>query len=160
MLLLVSQVYYWRERSQLRRLWVNRAMQSRAFPNNDPEPSGIVTGLFPYSNYRMYIVVANNRYEGPPSNYIHFSTPEGGKKFPSEEQEKMCVFYQGNHMLMFISEAYGCCFLLCFCPQYHLLPDPSGYNSDIWTAYMSTGTCRRNPTVSLPDIPSSTRQVI
>lgn len=54
-------------------------MKSQAFPANNGEPSGVVTGLHPYSNYMMYIVVANNRFDGPPSNNIHFSTPEGGK---------------------------------------------------------------------------------
>lgn len=78
-LLLTSQVYYWRDSSQLRWLRVNRAMKSKSFPDNDPEPSGVLTGLIPYSNYKLYIVVANNQYEGPPSNNIHFSTPEGGK---------------------------------------------------------------------------------
>lgn len=77
--ILLSQVYYWRDSSQVRWLRVNRGMKSKVFPNNDPEPSGVLTGLIPYSNYKMYIVVANNRYEGPPSNNIHFSTPEGGK---------------------------------------------------------------------------------
>lgn len=75
----ISQVYYWRDSSQLRWLWVNRGVKSKVFPDNDPEPSGIVTGIIPYSNYKMYIVVANSRYEGPPSNHIHFSTPEGGE---------------------------------------------------------------------------------
>ncbi|XP_075897873.1 neurofascin [Nelusetta ayraudi] len=75
-------VYYWRDSSQLRWLWVNRALMSKSFPNNDPEPSGAVTDLFPYSNYKMYIVVANNRYEGPASNHIHFSTPEGVPSAP------------------------------------------------------------------------------
>lgn len=79
MLLLICQVYYWRDSSQLRWLWVNRGMKSKTFPDDDPEPSGVLTGLIPYSNYKMYIVVTNNRYEGPPSNNIHFSTPEGGK---------------------------------------------------------------------------------
>lgn len=79
-LLLISQIYYWRDSSQLRWHRVNRGMKSKTFPNDDPEPSGVLTGLIPYSNYKMYIVVANNRYEGPPSNNIHFSTPEGGKK--------------------------------------------------------------------------------
>lgn len=54
-------------------------MKSQAFANRNGEPSGVVTDLHPYSNYKMYIVVANNRFEGPPSNNIHFSTPEGGK---------------------------------------------------------------------------------
>ncbi|XP_035014683.2 neurofascin isoform X1 [Hippoglossus stenolepis] len=76
-------VYYWRDSSQLRWLRVNRAMKSKAFPDNDPEPSGVVPGLLPYSNYKMFIVVANNRYEGPPSNNILFSTPEGVPSAPS-----------------------------------------------------------------------------
>uniref|UniRef100_A0A3B4AK83 Neurofascin n=1 Tax=Periophthalmus magnuspinnatus TaxID=409849 RepID=A0A3B4AK83_9GOBI len=45
-------------------------------------PSGVLTDLIPYSNYKMYIVVANSRYEGPASNYIHFSTPEGVPSVP------------------------------------------------------------------------------
>lgn len=77
---MIVQLYYWRDSSQLRWLRVSRAMKSKAFPVNGPEPTGVVTELFPYSNYKMYIVVANNRYEGPPSNNIHFSTPEGGNK--------------------------------------------------------------------------------
>uniref|UniRef100_A0A3Q1BLN7 Neural cell adhesion molecule L1 n=1 Tax=Amphiprion ocellaris TaxID=80972 RepID=A0A3Q1BLN7_AMPOC len=76
-------VYYWRDSSQLRWHWVNRAMKSKSFPDDVPEPSGTVTNLIPYSNYKMYIVVANNRYEGPPSNSIHFSTPEGVPSAPT-----------------------------------------------------------------------------
>ncbi|XP_029973838.1 neurofascin [Salarias fasciatus] len=75
-------VYYWRDSSQLRWLWVNRGMKSKSFPTNDPEPSGVLTGLIPYSNYKMYIVVTNNRFEGPPSNAIYFSTPEGVPSAP------------------------------------------------------------------------------
>ncbi|XP_071333017.1 neurofascin [Trachinotus anak] len=75
-------VYYWRDSSQLRWLRVNRGMKSQAFQDTGPEPSGVLTGLIPYSNYKMYIVVANNRYEGPPSNNIHFSTPEGVPSAP------------------------------------------------------------------------------
>uniref|UniRef100_A0A096LY51 Neural cell adhesion molecule L1 n=1 Tax=Poecilia formosa TaxID=48698 RepID=A0A096LY51_POEFO len=75
-------VYYWRDSSQLRWHRVNRAMRSKVFPNSNPEPSGVVTDLIPYSNYVMYIVVTNSRYEGPPSNHIHFSTPEGVPSAP------------------------------------------------------------------------------
>uniref|UniRef100_UPI0037E8D4BE neurofascin n=1 Tax=Semicossyphus pulcher TaxID=241346 RepID=UPI0037E8D4BE len=75
-------VYYWRDSSQLRWMRVNRGTKSKSFHENGPEPSGVLTGLIPYSNYKMYIVVANNRYEGPPSNYIHFSTPEGVPSVP------------------------------------------------------------------------------
>lgn len=69
-------------------------MKSQAFSTNNGEPSGVVTGLYPYSNYKMYIVVANNRFEGPPSNNIHFSTPEGGKT----PKEMRCVW---KHYLAF-----------------------------------------------------------
>uniref|UniRef100_A0A3Q1J5G3 Neural cell adhesion molecule L1 n=1 Tax=Anabas testudineus TaxID=64144 RepID=A0A3Q1J5G3_ANATE len=75
-------LYYWRDSSQLRWLRVSRAMKSKAFPVNSEEPSGFLTELIPYSNYKMYIVVANNQYEGPPSNTIHFSTPEGVPSAP------------------------------------------------------------------------------
>uniref|UniRef100_G3NH03 Neural cell adhesion molecule L1 n=1 Tax=Gasterosteus aculeatus aculeatus TaxID=481459 RepID=G3NH03_GASAC len=74
--------YYWRDSSQLGWLRVNRGMKSKAYPDNHPEPSGVLTGLVPYSNYKLYIVVANNRYEGPPSNNIVFSTPEGVPSAP------------------------------------------------------------------------------
>lgn len=102
---LLPQVYYWRDSSQLRWLRVNRGMKSQVFPNNDPEPSAVITDLFPYSNYKMYIVVANNRYEGPPSNSIHFSTPEGGKTrqhlcpLPSMSKSQADVCFQSLCML-------------------------------------------------------------
>uniref|UniRef100_A0A8C4FB81 Neural cell adhesion molecule L1 n=1 Tax=Dicentrarchus labrax TaxID=13489 RepID=A0A8C4FB81_DICLA len=94
-------VYYWRDSSQLRWLWVNRAMKSKAFPENDLEPSGVLTGLIPYSNYKMYIVVANNRYEGPASNNIHFSTPEGVPSAPGSfriQQRHLDSIYVGWDM--------------------------------------------------------------
>ncbi|XP_029013317.1 neurofascin isoform X2 [Betta splendens] len=75
-------LYYWRDSSQLRWLRVNRAMMSKAFPVNGAEPSGVLTELIPYSHYKMYAVVANNRFEGPPSNTILFSTPEGVPSAP------------------------------------------------------------------------------
>lgn len=43
------------------------------------EPSGILSDLVPYSRYRMLMVVANNGYEGPPSNTVDFTTKEGGE---------------------------------------------------------------------------------
>uniref|UniRef100_A0A6Q2X7D5 Neural cell adhesion molecule L1 n=1 Tax=Esox lucius TaxID=8010 RepID=A0A6Q2X7D5_ESOLU len=75
-------VYFWRDSSQLRWLSVSRAMKSRAFPASGPRLTGVLSGLMPYSNYKMYIVVANNRYEGHPSNTIDFSTPEGTPSAP------------------------------------------------------------------------------
>ncbi|XP_061703153.1 neurofascin isoform X2 [Syngnathoides biaculeatus] len=76
-------VYFWRDSSQLRRLRVNRAMRSQVFADAGPEPSGVLAELVPYSNYKMYIVVANSRYEGPASNSVHFSTPEGVPSAPT-----------------------------------------------------------------------------
>uniref|UniRef100_A0A8C8GYS1 Neural cell adhesion molecule L1 n=1 Tax=Oncorhynchus tshawytscha TaxID=74940 RepID=A0A8C8GYS1_ONCTS len=67
---------------KLRWLSVSRAMKSKAFPASGPPLFGVLPGLIPYSNYKMYIVVANNRYEGHPSNTIEFSTPEGTPSAP------------------------------------------------------------------------------
>ncbi|KAM6977591.1 neurofascin [Aplochiton taeniatus] len=75
-------VYFWRDRSQLRWLSVSRAMKSKDFPANGPRTSGTLSDLFPYSNYKIYIVVANNRYESSPSNTIEFATPEGVPSAP------------------------------------------------------------------------------
>uniref|UniRef100_A0A8C1JMH8 Neurofascin-like n=1 Tax=Cyprinus carpio TaxID=7962 RepID=A0A8C1JMH8_CYPCA len=79
---LVSQVYYWRESSRLPWHTVSRRIKTKSFKANGPRLSGTLTGLVPYSNYRMYIVVANNRFEGPPSNTIEFQTPEGVPSIP------------------------------------------------------------------------------
>lgn len=125
LLLFISQVYYWRDSSQLRWLRVNRAMKSKAFPNNDPEPSGVVTGLIPYSNYKMYIVVANNRYEGPASNNIHFSTPEGGKNLSSEEQQNICVLYQTRASQLRLTCVVSCCIFVCSTICSQILQDPA-----------------------------------
>ncbi|XP_061629285.1 neurofascin isoform X2 [Phyllopteryx taeniolatus] len=76
-------VHYWRDSSQLRWLRVDRASRSQAFADAGPEPSGVLAELIPYSNYKMYIAVANSRYEGPPSNNVHFSTPEGVPSAPT-----------------------------------------------------------------------------
>uniref|UniRef100_A0A673HYW8 Neural cell adhesion molecule L1 n=1 Tax=Sinocyclocheilus rhinocerous TaxID=307959 RepID=A0A673HYW8_9TELE len=57
-------------------------IKTKSFKANGPRLSGTLIGLVPYSNYRMYIVVANNRYEGPPSNTIEFQTPEGVPSIP------------------------------------------------------------------------------
>ncbi|XP_043079951.1 neurofascin isoform X4 [Puntigrus tetrazona] len=75
-------VYYWRESSRLPWHVVSRRIKTKSFKANGPRLSGTLTGLVPYSNYRIYIVVANNRYEGPPSNTIEFQTPEGVPSIP------------------------------------------------------------------------------
>ncbi|KAK3519471.1 hypothetical protein QTP70_031299 [Hemibagrus guttatus] len=75
-------VYYWRESSRLPHHSVTTRIKSKSFKANGPRLSGTLTGLIPYSNYKMYIVVANNRYEGPPSNRIEFQTLEGVPSIP------------------------------------------------------------------------------
>ncbi|XP_059383537.1 neurofascin-like isoform X1 [Carassius carassius] len=75
-------VYYWRESSRLPWHTVSRRIKTKSFKANGPRLSGTLTGLVPYSNYKIYIVVANNRFEGPPSNTIEFQTPEGVPSIP------------------------------------------------------------------------------
>ncbi|XP_055044421.2 neurofascin isoform X1 [Misgurnus anguillicaudatus] len=75
-------VYYWRESSRLASHIVSRRIKTKSFKANGPRLSGTLTGLVPYSNYKMYIVVANNRFEGPPSHTIEFQTPEGVPSIP------------------------------------------------------------------------------
>ncbi|XP_030622914.1 neurofascin [Chanos chanos] len=75
-------VYYWRESSRLPWHRVSRRTKSKSFKASGPRLSGVLTGLIPYSNYRMYIVVANNRFEGPPSTTIEFQTLEGVPSIP------------------------------------------------------------------------------
>ncbi|KAF4078230.1 hypothetical protein AMELA_G00196930 [Ameiurus melas] len=75
-------VYYWRESSRLPHHSVTTRIKSKSFKANGPRLTGTLTGLIPYSNYKMYIVVANNRYEGPPSDRIEFQTLEGVPSVP------------------------------------------------------------------------------
>lgn len=60
-------------------LVVSKERKTKGFYSTMPEPSGIVSDLVPYSKYKMFMVVANSRYEGPPSNTVEFTTKEGGE---------------------------------------------------------------------------------
>ncbi|XP_048878431.1 neurofascin homolog (chicken) a isoform X16 [Brienomyrus brachyistius] len=75
-------VYYWRESSILKGLHVTKEKKTKGFKNSSPQPSGILKGLVPYSNYKMYMVVANGQYEGPHSNTVEFATKEGVPGLP------------------------------------------------------------------------------
>uniref|UniRef100_A0A4W5P087 Neural cell adhesion molecule L1 n=1 Tax=Hucho hucho TaxID=62062 RepID=A0A4W5P087_9TELE len=75
-------VYYWREGSMVKGLRVNKEKRTKGFYSTVAQPTGILTDLQPYSHYRMYMVVANNRYEGPPSNHVEFRTKEGVPEAP------------------------------------------------------------------------------
>ncbi|KAF7696031.1 neurofascin isoform X1 [Silurus meridionalis] len=75
-------VYYWRESSRLPHHSVTTRIKSKSFKANGPRLTGTLSGLIPYSNYKIYIVVANNRFEGPPSNRIEFQTLEGVPSVP------------------------------------------------------------------------------
>ncbi|XP_070601582.1 neurofascin isoform X4 [Erythrolamprus reginae] len=72
--------YYWRESSFLKNLWVSKKKQSMGFIGD--RTRGIVFRLFPYSNYKLEMVVVNGRGDGPRSEILEFTTPEGVPSAP------------------------------------------------------------------------------
>ncbi|XP_043389505.1 neurofascin isoform X25 [Chelonia mydas] len=72
--------YFWRESSLLKNLWVSKKRQSVGFVGD--RPRGIVSRLFPYSNYKLEMVVVNGRGDGPRSEIKEFTTPEGVPSAP------------------------------------------------------------------------------
>uniref|UniRef100_A0A8C9ZAN2 Neural cell adhesion molecule L1 n=1 Tax=Sander lucioperca TaxID=283035 RepID=A0A8C9ZAN2_SANLU len=70
-------LYYWRESSLVPTLVVSKEKKTKGFYSIMAEPSGILGDLVPYSKYKMFMVVANNLYEGPRSNTVEISTKEG-----------------------------------------------------------------------------------
>ncbi len=58
---------------------VSKEKKTKGFYTTVAEPSGILSDLVPYSRYKMYMVVANNHFESPPSNTVEFTTKEGGE---------------------------------------------------------------------------------
>ncbi|XP_035007842.1 neurofascin homolog (chicken) a isoform X16 [Hippoglossus stenolepis] len=70
-------LYYWRESSIVPGLMVSKENKTKGIYSTTSEPSGILSDLVPYSKYKMFIVVANRHFEGPPSNTVEFSTKEG-----------------------------------------------------------------------------------
>lgn len=69
--------YFWRDSSLLKNLWVSKKRQYVSFPGD--RNRGIVSRLFPYSNYKLEMVVTNGRGDGPRSEVKEFPTPEGGR---------------------------------------------------------------------------------
>ncbi|XP_047438423.1 neurofascin homolog (chicken) a isoform X10 [Mugil cephalus] len=76
-------LYYWRESSLVPGLVVNKQKKTKGFYTTSSEPSGILSDLVPFSKYKMFMVVANNHFEGPPSNTVEFTTKEGVPDAPS-----------------------------------------------------------------------------
>ncbi|XP_055454180.1 neurofascin isoform X2 [Psammomys obesus] len=72
--------YYWRESSLLKNLWVSQKRQQASFPGD--RTRGVVARLFPYSNYKLEMVVVNGRGDGPRSETKEFTTPEGVPSAP------------------------------------------------------------------------------
>ncbi|XP_045154122.1 neurofascin [Echinops telfairi] len=72
--------YYWRESSLLKSLWVSQKRQQTSFPGD--RPRGVVGRLFPYSNYKLEMVVVNGRGDGPRTETKEFTTPEGVPSAP------------------------------------------------------------------------------
>uniref|UniRef100_A0A4W5QYQ0 Neural cell adhesion molecule L1 n=1 Tax=Hucho hucho TaxID=62062 RepID=A0A4W5QYQ0_9TELE len=75
-------LHYWREGSMVKGLHVNKEKKTKGFYSTVAQPTGILTDLQPYSLYRMFMVVANSHYEGPPSNHVEFHTKEGVPDLP------------------------------------------------------------------------------
>ncbi|NWS83678.1 NFASC protein, partial [Toxostoma redivivum] len=72
--------YFWRDSSLLKNLWVSRKRQFVSFPGD--RNRGTVSRLFPYSNYKLEMVVTNGRGDGPRSEMKEFPTPEGVPSSP------------------------------------------------------------------------------
>ncbi|XP_025908958.1 neurofascin isoform X4 [Nothoprocta perdicaria] len=72
--------YFWRESSLLKNLWVSKKRQYVSFPGD--RNRGIVSRLFPYSNYKLEMVVSNGRGDGPRSEVKEFPMPEGVPSSP------------------------------------------------------------------------------
>ncbi|XP_036956828.1 neurofascin homolog (chicken) a isoform X15 [Acanthopagrus latus] len=70
-------LYYWRESSLVAGLVVSKEKKTKGFFSTVAEPSGILSDLVPYSKYKMFMVVANSRFESPLSNTVEFTTKEG-----------------------------------------------------------------------------------
>ncbi|XP_034551040.1 neurofascin homolog (chicken) a [Notolabrus celidotus] len=70
-------LYYWRESSLVPGLVVSKEKKTKGFYSTVEEPSGILSDLVPFSQYKMFMVVANSRFESPPSNTVEFTTKEG-----------------------------------------------------------------------------------
>uniref|UniRef100_A0A8C0FTR3 Neurofascin n=1 Tax=Bubo bubo TaxID=30461 RepID=A0A8C0FTR3_BUBBB len=65
---------------EYRNLWVSKKRQYVSFPGD--RNRGIVSRLFPYSNYKLEMVVTNGRGDGPRSEVKEFPTPEGVPSSP------------------------------------------------------------------------------
>ncbi|XP_019723205.1 neurofascin homolog (chicken) a isoform X13 [Hippocampus comes] len=76
-------LYYWRKASHVPGLVFSKENKTKGFYTTMAQPSAILSDLVPFSRYKMYMVVANNHYEGPPSNSVEFSTKEGVPDAPS-----------------------------------------------------------------------------
>ncbi|KAM8915899.1 neurofascin homolog (chicken) a isoform 5-T11 [Spinachia spinachia] len=70
-------LYFWRESSLVPGLVVSKEKKTKGFYSIASDPSGILSDLVPYSRYKMFLVVANNLFEGPPSNTVEVTTKEG-----------------------------------------------------------------------------------
>uniref|UniRef100_A0A672IQR2 Neurofascin homolog (chicken) a n=1 Tax=Salarias fasciatus TaxID=181472 RepID=A0A672IQR2_SALFA len=73
----IPSLYYWRESSLVPGLSFSKEKKTKGFYSTVAEPSAILSDLVPFSKYKMFMVVANNRYEGPPSNTVEITTKEG-----------------------------------------------------------------------------------
>ncbi|KAI4826876.1 hypothetical protein KUCAC02_030306, partial [Chaenocephalus aceratus] len=76
-------LYYWRESSLVPGLLVSKEKNTKGFYSVVAEPSGVLSDLVPFSKYKMFMVVANSGFEGPPSNTVEITTRRGCRMLPS-----------------------------------------------------------------------------
>uniref|UniRef100_A0A3Q3WTJ9 Neural cell adhesion molecule L1 n=1 Tax=Mola mola TaxID=94237 RepID=A0A3Q3WTJ9_MOLML len=76
-------LHIWRDSSLVAGLVFKKEQWTKGFYSTMAEPSSILSDLVPYSKYKIFMVVANTRFEGPPSNTVEFTTKEGVPDVPS-----------------------------------------------------------------------------
>lgn len=101
-----SQLYYWRDSSLVPGLRVSKEKQTKGYYSTVSEPSSLLGELVPFSKYKMFMVVANTHYEGPPSNTVEFTTKEGGEDHTHQIPKCLQIYLQIKEPEP-ISEEYG-----------------------------------------------------
>uniref|UniRef100_A0A8C6SL96 Neural cell adhesion molecule L1 n=1 Tax=Neogobius melanostomus TaxID=47308 RepID=A0A8C6SL96_9GOBI len=112
-------LYFWRESSLVPGLAVSQEKLTKGFYSTAAEPSAVLLDLVPFSHYHMYLVVANSRYEGPPSNAVRFSTKEGVPDAPQyfREPNGILIGYQLKYQAVNGSSRGGRPLLETFLPN-------------------------------------------
>lgn len=82
---------------------VSKEKKTKGFYSIVAEPSGTLSDLVPYSKYKMFMVVANNAFEGPPSNTVEITTKEGGEDARGPSQLRYYIQERPTSHVVFTS---------------------------------------------------------